>query len=124
MGSDQGSFVYLNKTFSNPETDQAISGNIFIEQEDILKANLSIIQIYAEDGKSLLSFYRQNLKQDRIWVIYEDKNFITSGNLPLEISTYFELYIRLEQASTQLRSICMNKDLIHEDNSVNLDAAA
>jgi len=121
--TDPGAVVYLNKTLSSSETELTISGYFLVEQEGARKGDVPFLQIYAENGTRLLTFYRQNLKQDRIWVGYEDSFYRTSGTLPLGTWAHFELHIITAGTVVSTVQIYLDGQLIYEDTAATISAA-
>lgn len=113
--------VYLRFSFQQPQDEIWVGGYFMIQQEGSENSNIPFFRLFSSTGERLITFYRQNMSNDQIWVSYEDMHFQTYGVLPLNNWAYLELHIIAAGESASTIEAYLNYTQIYATNTASLD---
>lgn len=115
-----GSVAYVRNTFSTGYADLTASGDFKITAEGSANSNVPIFRLFDAAGTRLVSFYRQNLDWDKLWLQYNGTYNSTTGTLPLNSWARVELHLVARGAGSSTVEARLNGALIYSTQTASL----
>lgn len=119
----EGSLAYIRKSLEQPEVVLRVSGYFYISEEGIEASNVPIFRLFNPTGERQLSFYRQNMSNDELWISFVGQRFRTDGELPLNTWAYIELHITAAGENISTISAYLDGIRIFQTETATLDEA-
>jgi hypothetical protein len=121
-GSSGGSYAYARAALSPALTDVTAAVDIYIESGGT-GGNVPILRLFDAAGTRLVSFYRQNDTDNRIWVQHSGRFNATSGTLALGRWGHAEVRVVTAGAGASTVEVRMDGTLIHSTTAASLGTA-
>jgi phage gp37-like protein len=121
-GSSGGSYAYARAALSPPLTDVAAAVDISIESGGT-GGNVPILRLFDAAGARLVSLYRQNGTDNRVWVQHSGGFNATSGTLPLGRWARAEARVVTAGARDSTVEVRLDGTLIHTTTTASLGTA-
>jgi hypothetical protein len=116
------SFAFARTTFTFPLEELTAEGTFRVTAEGLIGSNVPLFRLFDASGKRLISLYRQNRDNDKIWLQHGLVFAPTSGVLPLERWGHFQLSV--SRAGTGSIEVRLDGTVIHRATGVTLDRFA
>jgi hypothetical protein len=117
-----GSRAYLRKTLATAETELRVSGRFNIEAEGAKQGNVPIFRLFDPAGVRILSLYRANQAQRRIWISHSGETYSTTGKVVLGTWATFEVRATAAGASSAV-TVLLNGAEIYRASAADLGMA-
>lgn len=118
---NSNSYAYLRKSLDQPAIELRVSGYFFTKEEGFIDANVPLFRLFNPSEDLIISFYRQNLSEDRLWLGYDEDHFLTDGVLPLNTWVHIELQVTIAGEGASIIKAYLDGNLIYETFIANLD---
>jgi hypothetical protein len=79
-----------------------------------------LLRLFDASGTRLVSLYRQNLAQDKIYVQHSGTIFLTTGKLPLGTWAHVELRVTTAGAGASRVEVRVNGSLVYQTATASL----
>jgi hypothetical protein len=122
--STSGSYAYIRKTLSAPQTNLTASGDVHIAQEGASNANVPILRLFDSAGNRLISLFRQNQANNKLYVGYGGTNFLLSGTLPLSTWAHWDVHVTMGGAGASTVEVRLNGTQVYQTSTANLGTAS
>jgi hypothetical protein len=114
-----GSLAYARTTFAS-RTDLTVAGDFDVLAEGVSGGNVPLLRLFDASGTRLVSLYRQNLAQDKIYVQHSGTIFLTTGKLPLGTWAHVELRVTTAGAGASRVEVRVNGSLVYQTATASL----
>jgi len=111
--ANTGSFATLRYDLPFPHGDVTVDDWIRIEAEGPSGGNVPVLRLFDSAGSRQLSFYRQNVNSDRLYVNWGGTAFSTTGRLPLGTWAHFVVHVTTGAAGGGRVDVSMNGTSIY-----------
>jgi parallel beta-helix repeat protein len=106
--STTGSFADVRRALAVPLTDLTVNGRFEIVGQGPTGTNVPLVRLFDGSGRRLLSVYRQNQTDDKLWVQHSGSYFKSWGDVPLR--RWSKLEISMLGAGTSSGSVELRID--------------
>jgi hypothetical protein len=114
-----GSLAYARTTFA-AQPDLTVAGDFTVVAEGVSGGNVPVLRLFDASGTRLVSFYRQNLAQDRLYVQHSGTIFLTTGKLPLGSWAHVELHVITAGAGASRVEVRVNGTVVYQTAAASL----
>jgi hypothetical protein len=115
-----GSLAYVRKRLAAAETNLTITGYYMVTQEGATGGNVPFLRIYDSSGARLLTFYRQNLDNNRIYAFDGVTRYLASGTVPLNTWVKLELHVITAGTGASTIQVYLNDVLVLNTTSASM----
>jgi len=107
-GSADGSFADARVALPSPQTNLTVDLDVKVHLDGPVGANVPLLRLFDRDGKRLVTIYRQNLADSRLWVSLGAGRSLTDARLGLD--TWAHLTVRVQPDANGARVISVRFD--------------
>ncbi len=114
-GNDPAAHAIARKTLDSPQQALSIEMDVKINSEGPTEGNVPLVRLFDADGKRLLSIYRQNEADGRLWVSQPAGRAPTQARLNLDTWGHLAVEVRVPATGGQRKiSIRLDGQLVAE----------
>jgi hypothetical protein len=117
-----GSLAYARTTFA-ARTDLTVAGDVNVLAEGASGGNVPLLRLFDASGTRLVSLYRQNVAQDKLYVQHGGTSVLTSGRLALNTWAHVEIHVITAGTGTSTVEVRVNGAAIYQTTTASLGTA-
>ncbi len=117
-----GSLAYVRTTVA-ARSDLTVAADVDVVAEGATGGNVPLLRLFDPSGNRLVSLYRQNLAQDKLYVQHSGTSVLTSGRLP--VNTWAQVKVHAITAGTGISTleVLVNGTTVYQTTTASLGTA-